>query len=104
MIWLWIFIAGVVTFLTRYSLIAFINPKTLSDTSKKVLTYVPSAVFPAIIFPAVFLDKNGFFVSIENPQVWAFILAILVGYYFKNIILTIISGLVGYWAILFLLT
>jgi len=31
-------------------------------------------------------------------------LAILVGYYFKNIILTIISGLVGYWAILFLLT
>ena len=104
MIWLWIFIAGVVTFLTRYSLISFINPKTLSDTSKKVLTYVPSAVFPAIIFPAVFLDKNGFFVSIENPQVWAFILAILVGYYFKNIILTIISGLVGYWAILFLLT
>lgn len=104
MIWLWIFIAGLVTFLTRYSLIAFINPKTLSDVTKKVLTYVPSAVFPAIIFPAVFLDKNGFFVSIENPQVWAFILAILVGYYFKNIILTIISGLVGYWAILFLLT
>jgi branched-subunit amino acid transport protein len=97
MIWLWISIAGLVTFFTRYSMVAFINPKSLSKTTRKILTYVPSAVFPAIIFPAVFLDKKGFFISIENPQIWAFVIAVIVGYYFKNIILTIASGLISFW-------
>ena len=97
MIWLWISIAGLVTFFTRYSMVAFVSPKSLSKTTRKILTYVPSAVFPAIIFPAVFLDKKGFFVSIENPQIWAFAVAVAVGYYFQNIILTIATGLISFW-------
>ena len=43
------------------------------------------------------LDKKGFFVSIENPQIWAFVIAVVVGYYFKNIILTIATGLISFW-------
>ena len=78
-------------------MVGFINPKSLSKKTKKILTYVPSAVFPAIIFPAVFLDKKGFFVSIENPQIWAFAVAVAVGYYFQNIILTIATGLISFW-------
>ena len=101
MIWLWILIAGLVTFFTRYSMVGFINPKSLSKKTKKILTYVPSAVFPAIIFPAVFLDKKGLFVSIENPQIWAFSIAVVVGYYSKNIILTITSGLVSFWIFIY---
>jgi branched-subunit amino acid transport protein len=97
MIWFWISIAGLVTFFTRYSMLAFVNPKLLSKTTRKILIYVPSAVFPAIIFPAVFLDKKGFFVSIENPQIWAFVVAVVAGYYFKNIILTISIGLISFW-------
>ena len=69
MIWFWIFIAGLITFFTRYSMIAFINPDVLSKNTKKILTYVPSAVFPAIIFPAVFLNSKGYLVSIDNPQI-----------------------------------
>lgn len=97
MIWFWILIAGLVTFFTRYSMISFINPGSLSNKTKKILTYVPSAVFPAIIFPAVFLDKQGLLVSVDNPQVWAFGIAIIVGYYSKNIIFIITSGLVSFW-------
>ena len=74
-----------VLFFTRYSMLAFVNPKLLSKTTRKILTYVPSAVFPAIIFPAVFLDKKGFFVSIENPQIWAFVVAVVAGYYFNHL-------------------
>jgi branched-subunit amino acid transport protein len=66
-------------------MLAFVNPKLLSKTTRKILTYVPSAVFPAIIFPAVFLDKKGFFVSIENPQIWAFVVAVVAGYYFNHL-------------------
>jgi branched-subunit amino acid transport protein len=41
MIWFWIFVAGLITFFTRYSMIAFIDPSILSKNTKKVLTYVP---------------------------------------------------------------
>ncbi len=86
MIWFWVLIAGVVTFLTRYSMITFINPKTLSKTSKEVLKYVPSAVFPAIIFPAIFLDQEGYFLNSNSPQIWGFLIAVIFGYFFNNII------------------
>jgi branched-subunit amino acid transport protein len=104
MTWVWIFIAGIVTFLTRFSMVAFINPRTLSNNTKKVLTYVPSAVFPAIIFPAVFFDKQGLFLSMNHPQILAFSIAIILGYLFKNIILTIFSGLISYWVLIFWLS
>jgi len=104
MIWFWILIAGLVTFLTRFSMIALINPNQLSNNLKKVLVYVPSAVFPAIIFPAVFLDKKGLMLSIDNPQILGFLVAIIVGYSYKNIILTIFSGLISYWILVFLLS
>ena len=102
MIWFWVLIAGVVTFLTRYSMITFVNPKILSKTSKKVLKYVPSAVFPAIIFPAIFLDQEGYFLNSNSPQIWGFLIAVIFGYLFNNIILTIVSGLVSFWIFTFL--
>ena len=102
MIWFWIFIAGLITFFTRYSMIAFINPDILSKNTKKVLTYVPSAVFPAIIFPAIFLDSNGLLVSIKSPEVLAFLVALVIGFFYKNIFLTICLGLATYWSIIFL--
>ena len=104
MIWFWIFIAGLITFFTRYSMIAFIDPSILSKNTKKVLTYVPSAVFPAIIFPAVFLNSKGYLVSIENPQIWAFMIAVVIGYFFKNILLTIFLGLFSFWLFIFWLS
>ena len=104
MIWFWIFIAGLITFFTRYSMIAFINPDILSKNTKKILTYVPSAVFPAIIFPAVFLNSKGYLVSIDNPQIWAFLIALIIGYFFKNILLTIFSGLLSFWLFIFWLS
>ena len=47
-------IAGIITFLIRYYLIAIIKPESLSKTTKKVLTYVPSAVFPQLFFQQYF--------------------------------------------------
>jgi len=102
MIWTLMIIAGIITFLMRYSLIAIIKPESLSVTTKKVLTYVPSAVFPAIIFPAVFLNKNQL-LQFNTYEVYAFILALIVGYFTKNIILTIATGLVSYWFLSYIL-
>jgi len=102
MIWILIIIAGIITFMMRYSLIALIKPENLNDMTKKVLGYVPSAVFPAMIFPAVFFNKAQI-LQFNTIEVYAFICALIIGYISKNTILTIISGLTSYWMMIFFL-
>ena len=101
--WIIIFISGLITYFLRFSMISLIKKDMLSEKTKIVLSYVPSAVFPAIIFPAVFLDNSGSYVDYNDPKVIAIIVAVFVGYFSKKIIATIRSGLISYWVIIFLL-
>ncbi len=101
--WLIIIISGLITYFLRFSMISLIKKDMLSEKTRILLSYVPSAVFPALIFPAVLLEKSGSFVSYNDPKIIAILVAILVGYFSKKIIATIISGLVSYWIIIFLL-
>ena len=101
MTWLSIIIAGLLTYFTRMAMIALVSREMLSERVKEVLAYVPSAVFPAIIFPAIFINDYGTFVAIHDPKIFAAIIAIIVGYFSKNIILTILSGLISYWLLIF---
>ena len=75
----------------------------LNEKFKKVLSYVPSAVFPAIIFPGIFLDDFGYLVAFNDPKIFGAIIALIVGFFSKNVIATILSGLTSYWFIIFLL-
>ena len=73
----------------------------LGDKIKAVLAYVPSAVFPAIIFPGIFINDYGQFIEMDDPKIFAAIAAVIVGYFSKNIIATISAGLVSYWFLIF---
>jgi branched-subunit amino acid transport protein len=97
MTWVTLIIAGIITFLLRFSMIALIKENSLSEKTKIVLSYVPSAVFPAIIFPAIFLDNSGLLDLENNPKILASIIAIIAGFMSKNIIATIFAGLASYW-------
>ena len=101
-IWISIVIAGIINYLTRLGSILLIKPERLSESEKKILGYVPSAVFPAIIFPAVFFNETNTIVQINDPKIIGFFIAIVIGYISKNIILTIIAGLISYWIVIFL--
>ena len=101
MTWLSIIIAGLLTYFTRMAMIALVGREMLSERVKEVLAYVPSAVFPAIIFPAIFINDCGKFVEIHDPKIFAAIIAIIVGYFSKSIISTILSGLFSYWLLVF---
>tara|TARA_B110001454_G_scaffold198373_1_gene202470 strand:- start:27 stop:344 length:318 start_codon:yes stop_codon:yes gene_type:complete len=100
--WSTIFYCGIITYLTRFSMIFFLKEDIFSDKVKKILLYVPSAIFPAIIFPPIFLDNSGYLDLDSNPKIFAAILAIIVGYFSKNIIATIFAGLISYWVMIFL--
>ena len=101
MTWITLIIAVIITFLLRFSMIALIKENSLSEKTKIVLSYVPSAVFPAIIFPAIFLDNSGLFDLENNPKILASIIAIIAGFMSKNIIATIFAGLASYWFLSF---
>ena len=55
MIWWGVFAAGILNFLTKFLSLTYLDSSKMSPNIRKVLSYVPSAVFPAIIFPSIFL-------------------------------------------------
>tara|TARA_B100000767_G_C19712117_1_gene513270 strand:- start:1050 stop:1307 length:258 start_codon:yes stop_codon:yes gene_type:complete len=82
-------------------MVFFLKEDILNDKTKKILSYVPSAIFPAIIFPPIFLDNAGSIDIENNPKILAAIFAIIVGYFSRSIISTIFAGLVSYWFLIF---
>ena len=82
-------------------MIFLLKKDIINKKIKKILSFVPAAIFPAIIFPPIFLSSNGSLDLENNPKILAAIFAIFVGYFSKNIIATIFAGLISYWFLIF---
>ena len=83
-------------------MIALLKKEMFNDRTREILSYVPSAIFPAIIFPSIFLDNAGYIQLEDNPKILAAIIATCVGIFSRSILATIFSGLASYWAIIFI--
>ena len=101
MTWTSIFIAGLITYFTRMGMITLIDKDVFNESFRKILSYVPSVVFPSIIFPGIFLDDYGTLVAVTDPKIYGALTAIIVGFFSRNVILTIASGLISYWFLIF---
>ena len=88
-----IIFAGIINYLTRLGSVLAINPKKMNNKTKLLLSYVPS----------VFLNQENELVHFSDPKVVAISLAFVIGVLTQNLIITIISGLISFWTILFLL-
>ena len=99
--WILIIYCGIITYLTRFSMIAILKKEMFNNRVRDVLSYVPSAIFPAIIFPAIFLDEFGQFQLEDNPKILAALIAMGIGIFSRSIIATIFSGLASYWFLIF---
>ena len=84
-------------------MIALIKKEMFNDRVREVLSYVPSAIFPAIIFPAIFLDNTASFQLEDNPKIIAAIIVTIIGVFSRSIIATIFSGLASYWFMIFVI-
>ena len=101
MTWISIITAGILTYFTRVTMVALVSRDLLGAKFKAVLEYVPSAVFPAIIFPGIFINDYGTFIEMNDPKIFGALVAVIVGYFSKNIIATILAGLISYWFLIF---
>ena len=99
--WALIIYCGLITYFTRFSMIALIKKEMFNDRIRQVLSYVPTAIFPAIIFPAIFLDNSGSLLIEDNPKILAALIATFIGIFSRSIIATIFSGLASYWFLIF---
>jgi len=98
-IWLVMIVGGLITFGMRFSLIYLFGRFQVPETMRRALHYVPPAVLSAIIFPELFLRDGHWALSLDNYRLLAGLAAILVAWFSKNTLITIIVGMV----VLFLL-
>ena len=87
-----------VTFGVRYPSLALVGRFDLPESVRRALRYVPAAVLTAIIVPYILFREDGFTVSYTNSYLVAGIIAALVSWRTKNLLLTIIIGLVVFFA------
>lgn len=86
-----------VTFGVRYITLATLSRATLPEPLFRALRYVPPAVLAAIIAPAVLIDKSGLNVTYTNAPLFASLVAILVAWRSRNLLLTIVLGMLALW-------
>lgn len=95
-----IMIAGMalVTFLVRYPILATFGKIALPAPVFTALKYVPAAVLTAIIAPGVLMpDGQTLNISPANSELIAGVVAALVAWRTRNLLLTIIVGMVTLW-------
>ena len=93
--WLWvtIFIVGLLTWGLRLSFMVFMGKRQVAPIVQQALRFVPIAVLSALIAPALFFSNGLLDVSLSNIRLLAGMLAILVAWRTKNVLLTIFSGM-----------
>ena len=101
-IWLVMVIGGLITFGMRFSLIFLFGRFEIPETMRKALHYVPPAVLSAIMFPELLYKANQIDFSFGNIRLLAGIVAILVAWYTKNTLLTILAGMLALLLLQFL--
>lgn len=102
-IWLVMLLGGLITFGMRFSLIYLFGKFQIPETMRRSLHYVPPAVLSALIFPELFLREGVLYLSLENTRLLAGLAAILVAWFSKNTLITILAGVVALFLLQFFL-
>jgi branched-subunit amino acid transport protein len=79
----------------RFSLIYLFGRFEIPETIRKALHYVPPAVLSAIIFPELFIREGALNLTLDNHRLLAGVVAVLVAWFSKNILITIIAGMIA---------
>jgi branched-subunit amino acid transport protein len=69
---------------------------------ERALRFVPVAVLTAIFFPELLIIQGDLMLSFRNPRLLAGLLAILVAWRTKNVMYTIVIGMLTLWLLQFI--
>lgn len=98
--WLNILAIAVGTLMIRGSLIALSQKVRINERTKEIFSFIPAAILPAFIGPAVFFHQGQVSWLYEKERLVVLALATVVCYFFRNTLITVVFGL----ATLYLIT
>jgi len=101
-IWLTIIAAGLLIYATRLSSILLSGKFEMPILVERALRFVPVAVLTAIFFPELLIIQGDLMLSFRNPRLLAGLLAILVAWRTKNVMYTIVIGMLTLWLLQFI--
>ena len=88
---------AIVTFLIRYPLLAFSSRVTLPHWLAEALEYLPPAILTAIVVTEVLIPTGDeILLNYTNARLIGAIAAILIGWRTKNLLATIIGGMLAF--------
>jgi branched-subunit amino acid transport protein len=96
-IWLIMIALAIGTFLIRGSFILLIGKRELPPLLSRGLRFVPASILSALVVPQILTRNNALQISITNPQLIAGVVATVVAWRTKNVLFTILSGMVVLW-------
>lgn len=95
--WLLTCAIGVTTYLTRLSFVTIFGKREVPAFILRMLRFVPIAVLSAIIWPQLFLVHSTPDLSPTNPRWLAGLIAGLIAWRTRNVLLTIGIGMAVLW-------
>ena len=96
-LWLTIIASGGVTYALRLSFIVLLGRVALPEVLRRGLRFVPPAVLAAIILPELVLRQGRLDLAPANPRLLAGLLAGVIAWRTRNVLLTIGVGMAGLW-------
>lgn len=100
LLWLLIAVMGIITYTFRLSVI--VGQIQLPLLARRALRYVPFAVLTAIFIPEMLFPapNNTFDLSLGNARLLAGVVAIIIAFRTRNVLLTVGIGMLTLWLLL----
>jgi len=93
-VWLIMILSGLITYGIRLSFIQLFGKIEVPFWLSRALRFVPPAVLSAIIFPEILMPSGALDISPDNLRLFAGVLAAFVAWRTRNVLLTIVVGMV----------
>jgi branched-subunit amino acid transport protein len=97
--WTNILILAVGTLAIRGSIIAMSKRIVLSDRLKELFSYIPAAILPAFVAPAVFFHQGSVTMLMGKERLVILLLSAWVCIFFRNTLVTVLFGLVSLYLV-----
>lgn len=86
-------LGGLLTFAMRFSFIYLLGRAALPETLRRMLRFVPAAVLSALVAPELLLHAGRVDLTPGNTRLIAGLLSVLVAWWTKNTLITILVGM-----------
>ncbi|MBT3190775.1 MAG: AzlD domain-containing protein [Anaerolineae bacterium] len=98
-LWMLFIALALGTFALRYSFIYLFGKVEVPDWLRDALKFVPASVLAALVFPALVYSEGTLDISLNNIRLLAGIGGALVAWRTKNVMWTILVGMILFWVL-----